>query len=81
MQCGIIEVRHLDDALGYACSSDAIAKCFDCGIPVCDAHAESCDLCSETFCSSCLTFHNREQHQKKPTAWADIAGKMKRKRA
>jgi len=66
MQCGIAEAAHIEDAIGYPCSNDSVAKCLDCGIPVCDAHAESCGSCDETFCITCLAFHNREQHQKKP---------------
>jgi len=66
MQCEIIEAAHIEDAIGYHCSNDSVAKCLDCGITVCDAHAESCGFCDATFCATCLAFHNREQHQKKP---------------
>ena len=68
MQCGVIEVRHSEDVVGYPCNGEAVTECFDCGIPVCDAHAETCALCSQTFCTTCIGFHNAEQHQKKPAA-------------
>ena len=59
MQCGIIEVASVEDTVGYPCSRDAVAKCSDCGIPACDAHAEDCELCNQAFCATCLAFHNR----------------------
>src|SRR5215467_9550183 len=63
MQCGIIEVASADYVVRYGCSMDATAQCFDCFIPLCDAHTEHCKLCHETFCATCLGFHKREQHQ------------------
>ena len=68
MQCGIIEARRSEDAVGCPCDRDAVAMCIDCGMPVCDGHADSCTLCNETFCTTCLAFHNRELHQKRPAA-------------
>jgi hypothetical protein len=56
MQCGIIEARHSEDAVGYACTTDAVAPCFDCGIPVCGEHAEHCDLCDQMFCARAYGF-------------------------
>src|SRR5215469_3033603 len=61
-QCGIIEVASVDHMVRYGCSRDATAQCFDCFIPMCDAHTEHCKLCNQTFCSTCLGFHKREQH-------------------
>jgi hypothetical protein len=37
--------------------ADAIDACCDCGVSVCDLHAEFCDLCHETYCSMCFLFH------------------------
>jgi len=66
MQCGIVEAANIEDTVGDACNSDAVTKCFDCGTQLCDEHAEHCDLCNEAFCATCLAFHNREHHLKKP---------------
>jgi len=55
--CGVIEVRSLEDALGATCARQAKAVCSDCGISVCAAHTEPCNLCRETFCPSRLSFH------------------------
>jgi hypothetical protein len=63
-----IEVAH---AHGCPCCTDAVAGCFDCGIALCDAHAEDCAVCNETFCATCLALHNRDQHQKKPATAPD----------
>ena len=54
--CGVIEVRSLEDALGATCARSATAQCSDCGTVLCDAHAEGCELCSETFCPGCVSF-------------------------
>ena len=67
-RCEITEVAHPEDVVGYPCSNDASEKCTDCGTRLCDAHTEHCDLCNQTFCATCLAFHIREQHQKKPAA-------------
>jgi hypothetical protein len=66
VQCEIIEVAHSEDATGYPCGKDASARCKDCGTPICDVHGETCAACDAVFCATCLAFHNREQHQKKP---------------
>ena len=68
MHCEIIAVSHVEDAEGYPCGSDASDRCCDCGAHVCDQHGENCQICSELFCSTCLAFHNRAYHQKKPAA-------------
>jgi len=68
MQCGIVEVSSVEDATGYQCRNDAIARCCDCDAHVCEAHAESCGSCNEVFCSTCLAFHQTAYHQKKPAA-------------
>ena len=58
--CGVVEVRSLEDALGATCARSAAAQCSDCGTALCDAHAERCELCSETFCPGCVSFHRTE---------------------
>ena len=58
--CGVVEVRSLEDALGATCARSATAQCSDCGTALCDAHAERCELCSETFCPGCVSFHRTE---------------------
>jgi hypothetical protein len=68
MNCEIIEVASVEDATGYPCGNDASERCNDCGAHVCDAHGESCDSCTEVLCSTCLAFHNRAYHVKKPAA-------------
>jgi len=68
MQCEIIEVANVEDATGYPCGRDATQRCCDCDAQVCDAHAQSCDACNDVFCSTCLAFHLRAYHQKKPAA-------------
>ena len=61
--CGVIEVRSLEDALGATCARPAKAVCSDCGVAVCMIHTDRCDLCRQTFCPSCLSFH-QAQHAK-----------------
>jgi hypothetical protein len=56
--CGVVEVRSLEDALGATCGRQPKATCSDCGVPVCSFHAERCQICRETFCPSCLSFHS-----------------------
>ena len=55
--CGVVEVQSLEDALGATCGRSAKVQCSDCGAGLCPAHIERCALCEETFCPSCLTFH------------------------
>jgi hypothetical protein len=68
MQCEIIEVASVEDATGYPCGTDATQRCCDCDAHICDDHAESCDACNDVFCSTCLAFHLRTYHQKKPAS-------------
>ena len=58
--CGVVEVRSLEDVLGATCGRSAKTPCSDCGISLCSAHTERCELCSKNFCQPCLTFHQRE---------------------
>ena len=63
LYCGVIEARGVHDQLGTACGHPARTLCYDCGTSLCSVHAERCELCAETFCPSCLSFHPSE-HQK-----------------
>jgi hypothetical protein len=58
--CGVIAVRGLVDELGNPCGRSARTLCWDCGTSLCSQHAERCSLCGETFCQSCLSFHQSE---------------------
>jgi len=68
--CGVVDVRGVDDANGIACGRDARTLCYDCGTSLCPMHTERCELCTEAFCQSCLSFHRRE-HSKPAQDWAD----------
>lgn len=83
MLCGISEIANVGDMVGYACGKTALTICVDCGTHLCDAHAESCEVCDEVFCSTCLAFHTRANHreQQKDMRWVVIADRLKRKRA
>jgi hypothetical protein len=69
--CEIIEVSHVQDALGYPCGTDTVGECSDCGTRICDEHAEKCGHCGELFCISCLGFHERALAAKKPASAGD----------
>jgi hypothetical protein len=56
-QCGVLEVRGAHDDLGMICGHSAVSRCTDCGTSLCPRHAERCNLCYQTFCPSCLSFH------------------------
>jgi hypothetical protein len=58
--CGVVEVRSLEDVLGATCGRSAESQCSDCGTLLCSAHTERCQLCGESFCQPCLSFHQRE---------------------
>jgi hypothetical protein len=62
--CDVFQVHSGDDH-GEYCSHRATAQCSDCGIRVCESHAEECEACGETFCSGCMSFH-RGDHVKPP---------------
>ena len=68
MQCRIVEVASVEDAIGYPCGDDASVRCCDCDAHICDVHAASCASREEVFCSTCLSFHQRAYHQKKAAA-------------
>ena len=58
-------MRGVHDQEGTPCVRYASTLCYDCGTSLCSQHAERCDLCGESFCQSCLTFHQSEHA--KPT--------------
>jgi hypothetical protein len=55
--CGIVEMRRVHNQQGTLCARYAKTLCYDCGTSLCSQHTERCQLCGETFCRSCLTFH------------------------
>src|SRR5438477_11744790 len=61
--CEIIEVRNSADELGFPCSRTASKECSDCGIQLCEDHAEPCGTCFSIFCPPCRFLH-RGQHSK-----------------
>jgi len=74
--CGVVEVRSLEDALGATCGRSGSARCSDCGIWLCSAHSGQCNLCSETFCPSCVSFHQSEHA--KPVATGNVGERRRR---
>jgi len=53
--CDVFQARSGDD-LGDCCSHRATAQCSDCGVHVCESHAENDEACGETFRPSCMSF-------------------------
>jgi hypothetical protein len=43
------------------CARPTFARCAKCGLEVCGGHAEDCDGCDKTFCSTCYKQHVREE--------------------
>jgi len=76
--CGVVEVRSLEDALGATCGRSAESQCSDCETLLCSFHSQRCELCAETFCPSCLSFHQSD-HPK--PADREERGQQKRKSA
>jgi hypothetical protein len=65
MQCGIVEITYAGRGQVYPCSETASGQCSDCGIPVCKAHSDTCNLCNQRFCATCLSFHEKDSHGKR----------------
>ena len=65
--CGIVEMRGVQDQEGTPCARYASTLCYDCGTSLCSDHLERCELCAETFCASCLSFHQNEHPKRTPT--------------
>ena len=76
--CDVLQAGSGDDR-GEYCSQRATAQCSDCGMNVCESHAEVCEACGETFCLSCLAFHQSEH--RKPTRTEQDAESPKKKTA
>jgi eukaryotic-like serine/threonine-protein kinase len=36
--------------------------------PICEVHTETCEICDEAFCPSCLSFHKTQETHSKPAA-------------
>src|SRR3989441_5092977 len=71
--CEVVEVRNLEDAVGYPCSKTGSKQCSDCGSEICESHTETCDICHDFFCPVLLLLprsrtlqasHN--EHSKEP---------------
>ena len=58
--CQIVEVRHVEDSVGYGCAADAQHTCIDCGSAVCDLHVRRCEVCQVIFCPGCLLTHSHK---------------------
>jgi hypothetical protein len=74
--CEVIEVSHVEDALGHPCGRDTVGECTDCGTRVCNEHLEKCPHCDEPFCITCLSFHESTVVEKKPVH--DAQGEVKK---
>jgi len=61
--CGVVEMRGVHDQQGIACGRSASTLCYDCGTSLCAAHVTRCQLCGQTFCESCLSFHQSEHNK------------------
>lgn len=73
--CEVFKVRNSGDEWGVVCGHGATARCYDCGIPVCEQHVETCSTCLRIFCSGCMAFH-LQGHAK--TATSHTASKMRK---
>jgi hypothetical protein len=65
-RCQVVEVSNLADAAGIHCGKVTTQHCSDCGIAICLAHTETCQMCSDAFCPSCLSFHLTQERHLKP---------------
>src|SRR2546428_13665044 len=61
VHCEVVEVRNSADELGFPCSRTSSTQCSDCGIALCEDHAEPCGTCFSIFCPPCRFLH-RGQH-------------------
>ena len=67
-RCQVVEVSNLADASGDHCGKVTTHHCSDCGVAICLAHTETCRMCGDIFCPSCLSFHLAQESHLKPTA-------------
>ena len=79
-RCEIVAVTNLSDVVGDHCENVAAGQCSDCGTPICELHAETCQIYGEVFCPSCLSFHGAT-HPKPATAEPEELEWKKRKSA
>jgi len=75
--CGIVEMRGVHDQDGTPCGRYATTLCYDCGTSLCLSHSERCDLCGESFCPTCLTFHQSEQAKTAQSDHSTVSPKKK----
>jgi hypothetical protein len=75
-RCEIVGARNLSDVEGFPCERIASKQCSDCGIKICESHVETCRMCHDVFCPSCLSFHQAEYS--KPTTAVPSKGKKRR---
>ena len=68
--CEVVEMKNSADAVGYSCPGAASKECSECGIQLCEDHAETCGICHSRFCPSCLSFHSA-QHPKAASAYRE----------
>jgi len=64
--CEVVAVSSLADAIGDHCERIAARQCSDCGTPICSVHSETCEMCADVFCPSCLSFHQAQAPHPKP---------------
>ena len=55
--CEVLETDASGDEWRRVCNLRPIGRCYDCGVPACWKHFETCPTCQRKFCSSCMTFH------------------------
>ncbi len=67
-RCEVVEVTNVADAIGDHCVRIGSGQCSDCGTPICEVHTETCEMCDEVFCPSCLSFHQAQVGHSKPAA-------------
>jgi hypothetical protein len=58
MHCGIIELAPVEGGQAYPWAW-ASGQCSDWRTHVCVEHAETCNICNETFCRTCFSFHEK----------------------
>ena len=61
--CEVVDVNDLGDAI---CGKFADALCCNCGIAICERHRETCEICGDAFCCSCLALHMAHARHSNP---------------
>src|SRR5437879_1161782 len=57
--CEVVELRNSADVVGYPCPGAASKECSDCGIRLCEDHAETCGTCRSIFCRPVVSYIER----------------------